>query len=200
MDTAVALVQNYLYLNGYFTVTEYPVVEMLEGGEVRTITDLDVLAVRFPGVGTVDAGDRTRRIVSLDPALDADIGRIDLIIGEVKEGRADLNRAATDPTVLHAALHRFGAVGHEDAESLIEQMLATGEAIHPAGVRVRLMSFGSRPPKFEGAPHRWMLIGEIVAFIRRVLAENWAVARSIQSRDPVLSQMILVEKALRGEH
>lgn len=27
MDTAVALVQAYLHVNGYFTVTEYPVLE-----------------------------------------------------------------------------------------------------------------------------------------------------------------------------
>jgi hypothetical protein len=43
-------------------------------------------------------------------------------------------------------------------------------------------------------------MGEIITFIRRVLAENWNVARAIQSKDPVLSQMILVEKAIRGEH
>jgi hypothetical protein len=128
-----------------------------------------------------------------------DLERIDLIIGEVKEGRADLNRAATDRTVLHAALHRFGTIGEGDAELLVDQMLETGEAIHAAGIRVRLMSFGSRPPKFDNAVHRWMLIGEIVTFIRRVLAENWSVAQAIQSKDPVLSQMILVEKAIRGE-
>jgi len=31
MDTAVALVQSYLYMNGYFTVTEYPVLELNPG-------------------------------------------------------------------------------------------------------------------------------------------------------------------------
>ena len=39
MDTAVALVQSYLYMNGYFTVTEYPVLELMADGEYRTVTD-----------------------------------------------------------------------------------------------------------------------------------------------------------------
>lgn len=195
----MALVQNYLYLNGYFTVTEYPVVELLDDGDVRTVTDVDVLAVRFPGAGAVDPRDHTARVVAVDPALDVDPERIDLIIGEVKEGRVDLNRAATDPNVLHAALHRFGQIGEDDATNLVAQLIARGEAIHPAGVRVRLMSFGSRPPKDQNPPYRWLLIGEIITFIRRVLAENWNVAQAIQSKDPVLSQMILVEKAIRGE-
>ncbi|RPI25353.1 MAG: hypothetical protein EHM57_01645 [Actinobacteria bacterium] len=199
MDTAVALVQNYLYLNGYFTVTEFPVVELLESGDVRTVTDVDVLAVRFPGAGAVDLRGRTARMTTIDPALDVDQERIDLIIGEVKEGRVDLNQAASDRHVLRAALRRFGRVADEDAEDLISQLMEDGEAFHPAGVRVRLMSFGSRPPKDEKAPYRWLLIGEIITFIRRVLAENWNVAQAIQSKDPILSQMILIEKAIRGE-
>lgn len=35
MDNAVALVQAYLRVNGYFTVTEYPVVEAMKSGEFR---------------------------------------------------------------------------------------------------------------------------------------------------------------------
>jgi hypothetical protein len=30
MDTAVALTQAYLHVNGYFTVTEYPVLESMD--------------------------------------------------------------------------------------------------------------------------------------------------------------------------
>ena len=48
MDNAVALVQAYLRLNGYFTVSECPVVEPLRPGNVRTMTDLDILGFRFP--------------------------------------------------------------------------------------------------------------------------------------------------------
>ena len=47
MDTAVALVQAYLRVNGYFTVAEYPVLDATGPGGPRTITDLDILAVRL---------------------------------------------------------------------------------------------------------------------------------------------------------
>lgn len=49
MDNAVALVQAYLYVNGYFTVAEYPVLEALKHAGYRTVTDIDILAFRFPG-------------------------------------------------------------------------------------------------------------------------------------------------------
>ena len=51
MDTAVALVETYLRINGYFTVTEYPVIEAVHYDGYRTITDLDILAFRFSGAG-----------------------------------------------------------------------------------------------------------------------------------------------------
>lgn len=34
MDNAVALVQAYLHVNGYFTVAEYPVLEVLKLTEI----------------------------------------------------------------------------------------------------------------------------------------------------------------------
>ena len=61
MDTAVALVQAYLHLNGYFTVAEYPVLDDTPDGQVRTVTDLDILAYRFPGAGNEDVHSSTRR-------------------------------------------------------------------------------------------------------------------------------------------
>lgn len=47
MDNAVALIQTYLRVNGYLTVSEYPVVEALPAGGFQTATDLDVLGFRF---------------------------------------------------------------------------------------------------------------------------------------------------------
>lgn len=47
MDNAVALVQAYLRVNGYLTVTVYPIVEALPAGGFQTATDLDVLGFRF---------------------------------------------------------------------------------------------------------------------------------------------------------
>lgn len=121
MDTAVGLVQAYLRVNGYFTVAEYPVLDATGPGGPRTITDLDILAVRLhraPGAsGTVDA--------PLDPALGAG-GGADMILGEVKEGRPHPNPAMRDPAVLEAAFTRFGCCAPTDAARLVAELLETG--------------------------------------------------------------------------
>ncbi len=49
MDHAVSLVQAYLQLNGYFTSAEYPIMQSAGKGSFRTVTDIDILAFRFPG-------------------------------------------------------------------------------------------------------------------------------------------------------
>jgi len=43
MDNAVALVQAYLRINGYFTVAEFPILEGSHG-QFHEVTDLDMLA------------------------------------------------------------------------------------------------------------------------------------------------------------
>jgi len=198
MDTAVALVQSYLYMNGYFTVTEYPVLELMEDGEYRTVTDVDVLAVRIPGAGR-GGGEVGGTFVGVDPDLDVDLERIDLIIAEVKEGRADLNASARDPKVLRAALNRFGALGEERVSRVIADLLENGEADHPDGPRVRLMAFGARPPTKRDVSHRWRLHGDIAGYMYRRIGQNWSAAQAMQSKDPALSFMLLLEKAVRGE-
>src|SRR5450759_1248657 len=88
MDHAGTLVKGYLHVNGYFTVFEYPVVEARPCGGFRTAPDLDILAFRFPGA-----------------ALGCGLFCAEMRIGEVQEGKAELNEAARDPAVLQAALH-----------------------------------------------------------------------------------------------
>ena len=48
MDMGVCLVQSYLRVHGYFTVSEYPILEAMRHGDHRIATDIDILAVRFP--------------------------------------------------------------------------------------------------------------------------------------------------------
>jgi len=198
MDTAVGLVQSYLYMNGYFTVTEYPVLELMADGEYRTVTDVDMLALRIPGAGR-SSGPSGSPVVSVDPALDVDPDRVDLIIAEVKEGKAELNASARDPKVLKAALNRFGAVPEGRIAGVIEELLEDGEAEHPEGARVRLMAFGSRPPAEARTKYQWMLHGDLVGFMHRTINEHWSAAQTIQSKDPALSFLLLLEKSVRGE-
>lgn len=74
MDTAVALVEAYLH-SGYFAVAGYAVLEALRGEQVRTVTDLGILACRFAGPDTELVRDDGHRplepaAMSVDPALE----------------------------------------------------------------------------------------------------------------------------------
>ncbi|MEN8239384.1 MAG: hypothetical protein ABFR53_09310, partial [Actinomycetota bacterium] len=148
MDTAVSLVQSYLFANGFFTVTEYPILETLAVGNPRTVTDIDVLALRPPGAGESARATTTSGIlVGPDPELDLSDTYIEVIIGEVKEGAAELNKAARDPAVLRAVLDRFGTMDPDVAQQVVDELSRTGTAMHPSGLfRFRQMVFASLPP------------------------------------------------------
>lgn len=199
MDTAVALVKTYLQANGFFTVTEYPILESV-GITTRSVTDIDVLALRFPGAGGIGAEAPTGGLrIEPDAALEVSDAQIELIIGEVKEGAAELNKAARDPAVVAAALRRFGAMARDVEEELVRELLEDGEAFHPAGIRVRQMVFATKPPTRHRYSYLWMNIGQIAEWMQGQVEEHWDQIKMIQSKDPALSFLLLFEKARREE-
>lgn len=200
MDTAVALVRSYLQANGFFTVTEYPILEMVSHDEVRTVTDIDVLAMRFPGAGGIESTAPTGGIrIQPDPALDISETHIEVIIAEVKEGAAVLNRSAREPAVLAAVLRRFGQMDEDVSDEIVRELIDGGTAFHPAGLRLRLMVFASKPPTRRTVSYHWMSLGSIGSWLADQVRENWDRVKTVQSKDPALGFMILFEKALRGE-
>ena len=205
MDPAVALVQAYLYANGYFTVTEYPVVETMHRHGYRTATDVDVMAVRFPGAGRLiprrgKKRGKEVRIVQPDKKLRPARDRIDMIIGEVKEGRAELNHGARNPAVLRAALTRFGACTSDHADELVEDLVRRGRAHAPSGRQVRLMAFGSTiDPRNTRPPYTIITLGHVIEFLRGFAADHWDMLRHAHFKDPGLSFLMVLEKILRLE-
>ncbi len=199
MDTAVALVRSYLQINGFFTVTEYPILESI-GLTTRNVTDVDVLALRFPGAGGFGSESPTGGLrIEPDPELDLSDGQIEFIIGEVKEGAAELNKAARDPAVVAAALCRFGAMRTEVEDELVRELIETGVAFHPAGIRLRQMVFATKPPAQRRYSYRWMDIGHIAEWMTAQVRQHWDQIKTVQSKDPALSFLLLFEKARRGE-
>lgn len=272
MDAAVALVQAYLHVNGYFTVTEYPVLEGLKN--VRTVTDLDILAYRLAGasapvadglhgeVGSAGvavrdpgASDRSHRaswvtrvgpvrpggtppVAPNDPAgrrvrtstlegaasaswwsgpdgaLGAPATGPDMIVGEVKEGRARLNPAMRDPRVLAVALARFGCCDSADAPALTRRLLSTGHVRTPVGHTIRIVAFGDTPNRFEarrgsaggddvpvarspgGAPGAATTVSmrHVVDFLQEHLTQHWQQARHAQFNDPALGVLAMLQK------
>jgi hypothetical protein len=204
MDNAVALVQAYLRLNGYFTVTEFPIIEALRHGGHRTATDIDVLAFRFPGAGRLvprsgGSGRRDTLIAGPDPLLGAPPDAPDMLIAEVKEGRAELNAAATDAAVLRAVLVRFGCGRPADADATVQSLMRNGRADTSPGHTVRLVAFGSHAPEGGRSPrHSVVLLGSVVAFLEAYVADNWDVLRHAEFKDPAFGFLVTLFKAGHG--
>lgn len=200
MDSAVALVQTYLRINGYFTVSEYPIVELRRG--FQAATDMDVLAFRFSGAERVIPGEdeRGRRRHSrfrVDPRLCVPMDQADMIVGEVKEGLAEFNRAGRRPEVLGSALARFGCCPAERVPALVEELVSAGQTVTPHGHAIRLVAFGS---SVSGAdePYLRIPLGHVTRFLEEWIDEHWKVMRHTQLKDPVLAFLVTLAKARRG--
>jgi hypothetical protein len=193
------MVQAYLHVNGYFTVAEYPVLEAYRENHARTVTDIDILAVRFAGAGHDVIRGRGRqpiggRPATPDPLLRCPVDRPDMIVGEVKEGTARFNAAMRDPVVLEVALRRFGCSSPEHVRDVTQQLLARGHVTTPEGHSARMVAFGDVA---EGDPPKaWMTIPmrHVVQFLQQHLRDHWDVLRHAQLRDPAFGVLALIEK------
>jgi hypothetical protein len=207
MDTAVALVQTYLRLNGYFTVAEFPILTVVGPGArsgLRSATDIDILAVRFPGarhqVARAARGADDPARVDVDAALHVPTEMPDMLIGEVKEGEAMLNSAATEPAVLHAVLSRFGCCRPEHAAESAVRLVSAGFVHLRNGHQVRLAAFGSRAPRDQLASPVALCLtfDHILAHLHWYVGQHWEELRVGGTKDPTLGLLLLQEKARRG--
>ncbi|MFU8802792.1 MAG: hypothetical protein ACNA8W_03185 [Bradymonadaceae bacterium] len=203
MDNAVAIVQAYLNVNGYFTVVEYPILEGSPHGRWRSATDLDVLALRFPGAGRSANGNkgsamRGNLAFEPDPILGAPMDLPDMIVGEVKEGLARFNPAARNPEVLATALARIGCCDLEEAAAITQKLLHNGQVETRHGHRIRMVAFGSRIDESDQLAERVISMGHMVGFLRDYLSEHWDALGQTQLKGDALGFLALLEKAERG--
>jgi hypothetical protein len=201
MDHAVGLVQAYLRINGYFTVTEYPVVVPLAGGGYRTATDLDLLALRFPHAGapsgSAGGSESHPSFARPDPALGVQAGQPDMLIAEVKEGRAELNAGATRPEVLSAVLSRFGCCDEPSAADVAERLRREGKAVLPNGHPVRLAAFGTSAGE-GGGKYLRLTHANVLRFLQDYVRRYWSSLYVGETKDPALGFLLLQEKARRS--
>ncbi|HEY4640962.1 MAG TPA: hypothetical protein VII75_06425 [Thermoanaerobaculia bacterium] len=198
MDHAVALVQAYLQLNGYFTSAEYPIMAGA-GRRTRTITDIDMLAFRFPTIAPAIPRRQPKGldITETDPGLGIPRKTVDMIIGEVKEGRVGINSAVRDPGVLRAVISRFGETP-DDEDRGVNELLETGTTHLPSGYSVRLIVFASFPPGAAVPPCRIISLGHVLEFLQNYVRKHWNLLRHLQFKDPAFGFLMTLEKAKRG--
>jgi hypothetical protein len=208
MDTAVGLVKAYLELCGYFVLAELPVRAPGTGGSelgqgYHDVTDLDVLAVRFPRRHQALPGrdGRVWRPLEVFLGADSDLGGsdegIDLIVGEVKEGKAQLNRALLRGETVAFALRRAACCPEEMVEEEALAVVREGERrfTMPGGTPclVRLVAFAGQGEVGERGV-RTVSLAHCARFINRRLSDSEDVLAGAQFKDPVLSLFALQHK------
>lgn len=194
MDPAVALVQAYLQLNGYLTVAEFPIVAAGVNG-VETVTDVDLIAVRFPLAQPLGAG--PAHASSPDSALRVSDDAMDLLICEVKEGKGRVNPNLNRADTLHGTLERIGCCAPDHVDHHVQALLRRGTADmeHPGGVRcrARLAVFAGRPGDTRRAPVV-IPLAHVARQICRFLQEHREALHSMRLTQPALAHLHLLDK------
>jgi hypothetical protein len=213
METAVDLVSIYLQLNGYFVQTEVPVVQRVPGGaeeaaRFEQVTDVDILAVRFPSLAHLEEPREREEwagTVALDPQLGAPKEKIDVILGEVKEGSSRINPRLMEPKILRAAVRHTGGCMPADLDRIVANLIEHGEAgaVHCNGgaQMIRLVAFGGTRPDSRGRKnYRVMPLADILEFLQGVIEDNDEVFKVITTKNSALSMIMLMNKlGLRWE-
>jgi len=212
METAVDLVSIYLQLNGYFVQTEVPIVQRVQRVQgvqgdaddperFEQVTDIDILAVRFPSLTHLEEP-RDREewagTVPIDPNLGAPKERIDVILGEVKEGASRLNPRLMEPKILRAAVRHTGGCIPGDLDRIVEDLIGHGEAgaIHCNGgaQMIRLVAFGGTRPDPTEKNFHVIPLADILKFLRGVIEDNEEVFKVITTKNSALSMLMLMNK------
>jgi hypothetical protein len=202
VNPAVSLVRAYLQLNGYFTATEVPVVRKGKDGLYQEATDIDLLALRFPLASHIVSqgrpGPEDDLFLSMDPELDLPTDAMDLIIGEVKEGKPRLNPQMLAEDTLYRALIRFGFCPPECLSKAVEELQRTGETwVRDGGVslpsRVRLVAFGDGEGS-RGDGYTVVPLKHVAAFVQQHLRTYRDVIRPVRVSDPALGLLHLLDK------
>jgi hypothetical protein len=198
MNAGTALVRAYLRLNGYLVLEEVPVVAPEPGGGFRTVTDLDLLAVRFPCArqGVPDGDGHIASPIRPDEALRAPTEAIDVVVGEVKEGRAHLNPTLRSPAVLRIAIGRVGICDPGETERAVEVLRHEGlvrlDGTTPAR-QIRLVAFGLGTSRVART-HHVVSLRDAAAFVRETVERAHEALLPATLSDPVLGLLHLANK------
>lgn len=196
MDITVDLVESYLRLTGYLTLSEYEVQRRDESGRYKAVTDIDIMALRLPG--NVYVGDPRRNCALLeldDPALGLESGLTDVIIGEVKQGPAELNAGIKDHAALHSMLRRVEWLYATDLDGVIDvlqrDLTHRGPGCGGGTVRTRLVAFGRSSLVSE----KVISIGHIIDVLLAFFEEHEDAFRPVQFRQAAPAFLRLLLKA-----
>ncbi len=198
VDIAINLVENYLRLTGYLTLSEFEVQRRDHEGRYKTVTDVDVMAIRMPAaafVGDLHRTDNCELLELHDPVLALEPDTIDVIIGEVKQGPAELNPGIKDHAVLHSMLRRLEWLYATELETVVRKLQQYEVHRSPARgggmIRTRIVAFGRSRESSECI----ISLSHIVTTLLRFFEEHEEALRPVQFREPAPAFLRLLVKA-----
>ena len=134
----------------------------------------------------------------VDPGLGIPPDSIDMVIGEVKEGRVGINSGARNPEILKTVIGRLG-------DSTIDSDAVVIHRTDPARIRHLLERVGVKnhevrtlPPGAPVPPCRIISLGHVLDFLQRYVRKHWSMLRHLQFKDPAFGFLMTLEKARRG--
>lgn len=205
MNIAVNLVETYLRFNGYLTMSEFEVQRRVKDGSYETVTDVDIVGIRFPGdIYAADTHDdaEARMLLVEDDLLGLEPQTIDVIVGEVKQGEALFNVGLTRHEVLHTVLRRVEWIYAVPLETVIGQLqvglTSVVESRSGGHVRTRLVAFGQAENTNENIVSLTHVFKQVVGFMDRFDD----VLRPAQFTEPAPALLHLLSKSgfvVRGE-
>ena len=199
MDVATDLVEAFLRSNGYLTLSELPIQALNKRGDWETVTDVDILAIRFPGrVFMADPHNEEQADYLEMPGvpLFLEDDTIDVIIGEVKQSEARFNPSIAKRQTLSTALHRLAWIYSEgDLDQVVEDLNEKGVCHTPARgggtVRTRLVAFGQA----DEVTMNVIPIGVILERSAGTLDSHEELLRSARSSSAAASMLKLIYKS-----
>jgi len=203
MNAGMRLVQSYLTLNGFFTVTELPVLRELRRGSYDQVTDLDILAIRFRRAEYVvprgHPGPSDDLRLPGDALWGDDAHDVEVLIAEVKEGKPRVNDALRQPAALETALRRVGCVPDAQMQHCIERLRHQGMVSLSAdeadgfSLRVRIVAFGDGH-QGERDGYQVVSLQHVAHFIDAHLARHHRVLQPADLGDTPLGLLHLLRK------
>lgn len=198
VDVAVDLVEIYLRVNGYLTLSEWQVLALNDRGQWDTVTDIDIVGVRFPGESYLAASDdpviRDTLRVAGDLLL-LDNARFDVIIGEVKQGEAVFNPSLSRPEAIRGIMSRLSHLYPGPIlEGVVADLAAKGSCVTQgpgAEVRTRIVAFGQA----EAAGPNVIPIADVIERAVGFIAEREDVIRSVRVANPAAAMLKLLQKS-----
>jgi hypothetical protein len=200
MNAGVALVQSYLRLNGFFTLTDVPIIRRGRKGQYHELTDVDILAIRPPGARTLvsrgEPGIDDDLVFQGDPRLELGEDVSEVLIAEVKIGKPRINPGLLAEETLSTAVARVGICPDAELGSVVARLQASGEAyVHAAGgeARFRLMAFGAGR---SARRRRYAVfsLADVAEFLRAHLHRYREILTPVETSDPTLALLHLLDK------